>query len=577
MMQNQLANLTDMMSKFISSNMASSSGSGTLLGNTVTNPKEDLKGITTRNGVAYKGPTIPTPSKVVKQGVEATKDPVQTTSPQSTAHVQPPVIQSETLVSEPIVAPVSALIPNLKPSIPYPSRRDDERRREQANEQIKKFYEIFKDMSFEISFTDAQILMPKFASTLKALIGNKEKLIEMADLCASINLMPLSVWKELSLPELTPTCMTLELADRSVSKLFGIAKDVKVKVDPRVPLILGRCFLKTDRALIDVHKGELTLRIGNEAITYNLDQTSRYSAIYDQMTANKIDVTDEACKVYFQKVLGFFNVTASGSPTPSNDPIVSHTSPTLTPFGDSDFLLFEEANAFLGLEDDPDSPELNPSYYDPEGDIQMLEAILNSDPAPSLPNHEQSVPSFTNELKACEAQTIKSSVNEPPKVELKDLPPHLKYAFLEGDNKLLVIIAKELGEEEKAALIKVLKSHKQAIALKDLPPHLEYAFLEGDNKLPVIIAKELGDEEKAALIKVLKSHKRAIAWKLSDIQGINSKFYTHKILMEEDYKLAIQHQRRVNLKIHVVIKKKVKKLLDAGLIYPIYDSPWVGP
>nr|GFC59522.1 reverse transcriptase domain-containing protein [Tanacetum cinerariifolium] len=230
--------------------------------------------------------------------------------------------------------------------------------------------------------------------------------------------------------------------------------------------ILGRCFLKTGRALIDVHKGELTLRIENEAITYNLDQTSRYSANYDQMTANKIDVTDEACEEYFQEVLGFSDVTASGSPTPSDNLIVSTTSPTLTPFGDSDFLLFEEANAFLGLKDDPDSPKLDPSYYDPEGDIQMLEAILNSDPAPSLPNHEQSVPSFTNELKACEAKTIKSSVDEPPEVELKDLPPHLEYAFLEGDNKLPVIIAKELRDEEKAALIKVLKSHKRAIAWK---------------------------------------------------------------------------------------------------------------
>nr|GFB20359.1 reverse transcriptase domain-containing protein [Tanacetum cinerariifolium] len=199
-------------------------------------------------------------------------------------------------------------------------------------------------------------------------------------------------------------------------------------------------------------------------------------------------------------------------------------------FGDSDFLLFEEADAFLGLEDDPDSPELDPSYYDPEGDILSLEAILNSDPSPPLPNHEKPVPSFKEELKACEAKIIKSSIDEPHEVELKDLPPHL-----------------------------------------------EYAFLEGDNKFPVIIAKALKDEEKSALIKVLKSHKRAIAWKLSDIQGINPKFSTHKILMEEDYKPAIQNQRRVNPKIHDVIKKEVEKLLDAGLIYPISDSPWVSP
>nr|GEV85868.1 reverse transcriptase domain-containing protein [Tanacetum cinerariifolium] len=505
---------------------------GTLPGNTITNPKEDLKGITTRSGVAYQGPTIPTPSKVVKQGIEVTKDQVQTPSSQSTTLVQPLVTQSETPVSEPVVAPVSASMPNLKPSILYPSRRDNERRREQANEQIEKFYEIFKDMSFEISFTDALILMPKFASTLKALIGNKEKLSKMArtminehclavilnklpkklgdpgkflipcefpgmdeclalaDLGASINLMPLSVWKELLRPELTPTCMTLELADRSVSKLISIAKDVKVKVgmfhfpsdfvvvdfepDPRVPLILGRCFLKTGRALIDVHKGELTLRIGNEAITYNLDQTSRYLANYDQMTTNKIDATDQACEEYSQEFLGFFDVTAMGSPTPSDDPIVSTTSPTLTPFGDSDFLLFEEANAFLGLEDDPDLPEFDPSYYDSEGDILMIEAILNSDLAPSLLDHKQFVPSFKNELKACEAKMIKSSVDEPP-------------------------------------------------------------------------------------------------------EGINPEFCTHKILMEEDYKPAIHHQRRVNPKIHDVIKKEVEKLLDAGLIYPISDSLWVSP
>nr|GFC38146.1 hypothetical protein [Tanacetum cinerariifolium]GFC39608.1 hypothetical protein [Tanacetum cinerariifolium] len=192
---------------------------------------------------------------------------------------------------------------------------------------------------------------------------------------------------------------------------------------------------------------------------------------------------------------------------PDNTQFHSTTSPTLTPFGDSDFQLFEEANAILGLEDDPNSSELDPSYYDPEGDIQMLEAILNSDLAPSLPDHEQYVPSFTNDLKACEAKTIKSSIDEPPEVELKDLPPHL-----------------------------------------------EYAFLEGDNKLHVIIAKELGDKEKATLIKVLKSHKRAIAWKLSDIQGINPEFYTHQILTKEDYKPAVQHHPRVSL-VHCVPKK----------------------
>ncbi|GJR08602.1 reverse transcriptase domain-containing protein [Tanacetum coccineum] len=590
-MQNQLTNLTDMLSKFVTSNTASTSGSGTLPSNTVTNPKEDLKGITTRSSVAYKGPTIPTTSpKVMERETDVPKDTMPPTNNGSTEYVQPsvvPVVHHES-ISEPVIAPVSASRPNQKTLIPFPSRRNDERRREKANDQFEKFYEILRDLSFKISFTDALMLMPKFASTLKTLIGNKEKLSEMArtplnencsavilnklpkklgdpgqflipcefsrintcnalaDLGASINLMPYSVWKNLSLPELTPTCMTLELADRSISEPIGIAEDVYVTVgkfqfpadfmvvdfepDPRVPLILGRSFLKTSRALIDVYEGEITLRVGREAITFNLDQTSRYTANYNHMTANRIDVIDMACEEYSQEVLGFSNVISSGNPTPYYDPIVSTSSPTLTPFGDSDFLLFEEADSFLAIEDDPTSPEVDPTYYDPDGDILLLEAILNSDPSPPPPNQGNYFPEIPKDLKICEANNEKSSVNEPPEVELKDLPPHL-----------------------------------------------EYAFLEGNDKLPVIIAKDLKNEEKAALIEVLKSHKRAIAWKLSDIKGIDPEFCTHKILMEEDYEPTVQHQRRVNPKIHDVIKKEVEKLLDAGLIYPISDSPWVSP
>ncbi|GJV40898.1 reverse transcriptase domain-containing protein [Tanacetum coccineum] len=289
-------------------------------------------------------------------------------------------------------------------------------------------------------------------------------------------------------------------------------------------------FAETSRALIDVYEGEITLRVGREAITFNLDQTSRYTANYNHMTANRIDVIDMACEEYSQEVLGFTDIIASGNSTPYYDPIVATSSPTLTPFGDSDFLLLEEADSFLGLADDPDCPAYNPFYYDPEGDILILEAILNSEPPLPPPSQGTYLPEVRTELKVCETNTANSSVDEPTEVELKELPPHL-----------------------------------------------EYAFLEGDNKLPVIIAKELDVEEKSALVKVLKSHKRALAWKLSDIQGINPEFCTHKILMEEDYAPAVQHQRRVNPKIHDVIKKEVEKLLEAGLIYPISDSPWVSP
>nr|GFA86399.1 reverse transcriptase domain-containing protein [Tanacetum cinerariifolium] len=227
---------------------------------------------------------------------------------------------------------------------------------------------------------------------------------------------------------------------------------VNFDADPRVPLILGISFLKTGRALIDVYEGELTLRVGNKPVKFNLDQTSRYSSNYDDMSVNRIDVIDVACEEYSQEVLGF---SVSGNPTPSTEPIVSTFYLTLTPFGDSDFLL-EETDVFLAIEDDPISPEINDSYYDSEGGILLIEEFLNDDPS--------SPPFPSQELKVVEPKNEKSSIDEPPVVELKDLVPHLEYAFLEGDGKLPVIIAKDLKDEEKTALIKVLKSHKQALA-----------------------------------------------------------------------------------------------------------------
>ncbi|GJZ78964.1 hypothetical protein Tco_0643801 [Tanacetum coccineum] len=367
-----MTNLTDMLSKFVNSNTASTPGSGTLHSNTITNPKVDMKGITTQRGVAYQGPTIPTtssPPKVVERKTEVTKDTVPPTNNGSTKDVQPPVVQVQPQVpnSEPVVAPVSAPIPNQKSSIPYSWRRNDERRREKANDQIEKFYKIFKDLSFEISLTDALILMPKFFSTLKALIGNKVKLSEMA---------------RTPLNEHCSVVLLKKLPEKLGDPGKFLIPFVDFDADPRVPLILGRSFLKTGRALSDVYEGELTLRVGKEAVTFNLDQTSRYSSNYDDMTANRINVIEMACEESSQEVIGFSNVIASGNPTPYYDPIVSTSSPTLTPFRDSDFLL-EEVDAFIALEDDPTSPEVDDSYYDPEGDILFLESFFNDDP--SLP------------------------------------------------------------------------------------------------------------------------------------------------------------------------------------------------
>nr|GEZ21460.1 hypothetical protein [Tanacetum cinerariifolium] len=383
--------LKNMFGQFMKMNTASSSGSGTLPGNIITNPKEDLKGITNQSGTAYQGPTIPTSSSslppVVERKTEATKDTVHPTNNGSTEDVQPPIVPTESLIlnSEPVISPIIEPVASLR-----------------------EIFQIFKDLNFNISFANALIQMPKFGPSIKSMLTNKDKLCELtrtplnehcstvllkklpeklggsgkflipcdfpgmaeclalADLGASINLMPLSVWNKLSLTDLSPMCMTLKLANCSISRPVRVAEDVFVKVgtfdfqvdfvvvdfdaDPRVPLILGRYFLKTGRDLIDV---------------------------------------------------------------------------------------FEE------------------------------------------------------------------------------------------------------------------------VELKDLPPHLEYVFLEGDDKLPDIIAKDLSVEEKTALITVLKSHKRAIAWKLSDIKGIDPEFYTHKILMEEDFEPA--EKSHFMVKEGIVLGHKISK------------------
>nr|GEV65933.1 reverse transcriptase domain-containing protein [Tanacetum cinerariifolium] len=334
-MQNQLTNLTNLITKFVNSNTASTSRSGTLPSYTIAYPKSDLKSITTRSGVSYDGPQILPP--VVENKPEATKDIVNPTNNENTKDVQPQAVQSKSLVStEPTIAPVSASKPNPKASVPYPSRRNDKRNPLIGNKE--KLSEMARTpLNEHCSAVLLKKLPEKLGDPCKFLIPcdfpGMAECLALADLGVSINLMPYSVWKRLSLPDLTPTCMTLELADRSISRPVGVAEDVYVKVgsfhfpadfvvvdfdaDPRVPLILGRSFLKTGRALIDVFEGELTLRVCKEAIT-------------------------------FKEVLGFSNTISSSNPTPFYDPIVSATSPTLTPFGNSDFFL-EEVDAFLAL------------------------------------------------------------------------------------------------------------------------------------------------------------------------------------------------------------------------------------
>nr|GEZ77535.1 hypothetical protein [Tanacetum cinerariifolium] len=408
----------------------------------------EAKSITTRSGVTYKEPPIPPPGVKQQEPTEVTTD----TKLPSTEDIQPPLVQVQVEVQEnkPIKKPYVVIL-KAKANLPYPSRLVKEKIHEKDDILAAKFMEIFRDLHFELSFTDALVHMPKFAPMFKKLLNNKNKLIinqntvkrncsavvlnklpEKLDLGASINLMPLSIWKKLKLPTLNDTKMVLELADRTISKPTGVAENVFVKVgkfyfptdfvvldDPPVPLILGRPFMSTAHALIDVYEGEIILRHDDQSLTLKCD-------------------------------------------------------------------------AFLAVDDEPISPEFDATYYDPKGDILILEALLNNDTEPPLPNQKHYFPEAHKDLKVVEPKNNKSSDDEPPKVELKELPPHLEYAFL-------------------------------------------------------------------------------------DIRGIDPEFCSHKILFEEDFSPKVQSQRRVNPKIHDVIKKEVEKLLDAGLIYPISDSPWFSP
>nr|GEW81507.1 reverse transcriptase domain-containing protein [Tanacetum cinerariifolium] len=249
--------------------------------------------------------------------------------------------------------------------------------------------------------------------------------------------------------------MVLELADRTISKPTGVAENVFVKV--------VKFYFPADFVVLDfVADPRVPLILGRPFLT-------------------------EVSTSYYE-------------------PIVLNSSQNLTPFNESDFLLMEEADAFIAIHDEPILSNIDATYYDPEGDILILEALLNNDPEPPT-NQKEYFPSVRKNLK----------VVEPKNQSFDDIPPEVE--------------------------------------LKELPPHLEYAFMGDNEKWPVIIAKDLNVNGKTALINVLKSRKKAIAWKLTDIKGIDPEFCSHKILLEEDFSPKVQSQRRVNTKIHDVIKK----------------------
>nr|GFB42351.1 hypothetical protein [Tanacetum cinerariifolium] len=415
------------MMQFIQNLYNKPSSLSSLPSNTIPNSKGESKVITTRSGMSYKEPPITPPGVDQQEPVEETTD-MELPSPDD---IQPPLVQVEVQVDKPAEEP-SVVIPKAKANLPYPSRLQKEKLREKDDILAAKFMEIFRELHFELSFADALIHMPKFALMFKKLLNNKDKLIELtktplnenysavvpkklpeklgdpgrflipcdftgfdncltlADLRASINLMPLSIWRKLRLPTLNDTVlrlptlndtkmvleladqtiskptgvaenvfvklrlptlndtkMVLELADRTISKPTGVAENVFVKVgkfyfpadfvildfvaDPRVPLILGRPFLSIAHALIDVYEGEITLRHDDQSLTLKCGDTPSIS--YNNLESlNKVDLIDATCEEYSQEVLGFSDAVSDEVSTPYYEPIVSNSSQNLTPF-----------------------------------------------------------------------------------------------------------------------------------------------------------------------------------------------------------------------------------------------------
>nr|GFC91705.1 reverse transcriptase domain-containing protein [Tanacetum cinerariifolium] len=209
---------------------------------------------------------------------------------------------------------------------------------------------------------------------------------------------------------------------------------------------------------------EITLRHDDQSLTLKCGDTPSIS--YNNLESlNKVDLIDATCEEYSQEVLGFTDDVSNEVSSPYYEPIVSNSLQNLTPFNASDFLLLEEADAFIAINDELISSNIDATYYDPKGDILNLEVLLNNDPEP-LSNQKDFFLTLHKDLKVVETKNQSFEKDEPPKVELKELPPHLEYAFLGNNEKWLVIITKDLISNEKTALINVLKTRKKAIAWK---------------------------------------------------------------------------------------------------------------
>ena len=420
---------------------------------------------------------------------------------------------------------------NSMPAAPFLQRLQKSR----IEEQFARFLKTFQKLEISMPFTEVVTQMPLYVKFLKEILSKKRRITEegvvnltatcsavikknlpekmkdprsftipciigefefqkaLCDSGASINLMPLSVAKKLSLGELTPTTVTLQMADRTMVKPEEVIEDVLVKVgkfiflvdfiildmeeDSQVPLLLGRPFLATGAALIDMQKGVLTLRVEEEAADFNLLKSLK-----------NVDTDREDYKLVDDVYLN-----------------------------NSD--CYYDCNAQLPINEN----EMN---------FQYIEGV----------NYD-----FTH-ISLHSTENVMS----------------LKQNNMDnGDNKE----EKEFHQETSI----------EGLVLKELPSHLKYAYLELPKSKPVIISARLSDAEEQKLLKILKNYQESIAWSIDELKGINPSICMHKILLEENAKPSVEHQRRLNPVMKEVVRKEVLKWLNAGFIYAISDSPWVIP
>ncbi|XP_073314692.1 uncharacterized protein [Primulina huaijiensis] len=457
--------------------MIASREPGTLPSNTETNPKEQVNAIELKSGKILESRE--------KEKSQTKDEPTATSKGKSSNSTPAPTAQSKIVIPPPFPAALKKAKLDAQFGILANKRKLEDH------------------MTVSLTENCSALVQNKIPPKLKdpgsfsipCMIGDVVFHKALCDFGASINLMPFSVFRKLGLGEPKPTSMSLQLADRSVKYPRGVIEDVLVKVDKfifpadlvvldmeedmEMPLILGRPFLATGNALIDVQEGKLRLRVGEEEITFDVFNTLKHTLHAD--SCYRIDAIDSLVSNYVQDAL--------------RDPLEA----TLTTEMGEDELDEEKAE---------------------------IVAYFNA-------NHPWRKPMKMRLEDLGERRDLtppKSSIEDPPTLELKPLPPHLKYVYL-GAN----------------------------------------------NTLPVIISAALTDVMEDKLVEVLKAHKSAFAWKVTDIKGINPSVCMHKILMEDKYSPLVQPQRRLNPKMQEVVKAETIKLLDAGIIYPISDSAWVSP